>query len=217
MSEKNEYLTIAGDAVIETQIKKSRFLTHFKRIKNEEEAKEFINQIKKEHWKANHNCSAFILGKNMEIQRSSDDGEPSGTAGVPMLEVLKKNQLIDVLVIVTRYFGGIKLGAGGLIRAYSGSVSNAIEEIGILRGVLQQEIEITISYPNLGKVQNFLEENPQYTLGEIFYQDQVKALIFVEQTGLEELERILTNLLNGNVKITKKDIKRTEIPYKKCD
>ena len=106
-----KYRTIKEDNQHEVEIKKSRFICFLKRIETEEEAKAFIQQIKKEHWKANHNCSAFVLGDHHEIQRSSDDGEPSGTAGVPMLEVLKKNDLINVCAVVTRYFGGTKLGA----------------------------------------------------------------------------------------------------------
>lgn len=128
-----KYRTIKEDNQHEVEIKKSRFICFLKRIETEEEAKAFIQQIKKEHWKANHNCSAFVLGDHHEIQRSSDDGEPSGTAGVPMLEVLKKNDLINVCAVVTRYFGGTKLGAGGLIRAYSGSVAQAIVHTGLLR------------------------------------------------------------------------------------
>jgi len=125
------YLTIKEDGQSEIEIKKSRFICSLKRIKTEEEAKDFIQALKKEHWKANHNCSAFVLGEKNDIQRSSDDGEPSGTAGVPMLEVLKKNELINVVAVVTRYFGGTKLGAGGLIRAYSSAVSHALNEIGM--------------------------------------------------------------------------------------
>ena len=135
-----KYRTIKEDNQHEVEIKKSRFICFLKRIETEEEAKAFIQQIKKEHWKANHNCSAFVLGDHHEIQRSSDDGEPSGTAGVPMLEVLKKNDLINVCAVVTRYFGGTKLGAGGLIRAYSGSVAQAIVHTGIVEGRLQQEV-----------------------------------------------------------------------------
>lgn len=120
------YRTIKENGQSEIEIKKSRFICSLKRIESEEEAKNFIQEIKKEHWKANHNCSAFVIGEKNEIQRSSDDGEPSGTAGVPMLEVLKKNQLINVAAVVTRYFGGTKLGTGGLIRAYTHAVSSIV-------------------------------------------------------------------------------------------
>ena len=144
---KEAYFTIYQNGEHQIEIKKSKFICHLFRIENEEQAKEYIAKIKKEHYKANHNCSAYMLGENFEIQRSSDDGEPSGTAGVPMLEVLKKNQLQNTLAIVTRYLGGIKLGAGGLIRAYSTSVSEALKEIGIVQGKLQQILDIIIDYP----------------------------------------------------------------------
>ena len=108
------------------------------RISSEDEAKEIIQDVRKEYWKATHNCVAYTLGNHQEIQRSQDDGEPSGTAGVPMLEVLKQRELINTLVVVTRYFGGTKLGAGGLIRAYSSAVSEAIDAIGMVKGVLRK-------------------------------------------------------------------------------
>ncbi|MDR2832116.1 MAG: YigZ family protein [Streptococcaceae bacterium] len=214
MEEKLEYLTIKKDDIIEMEVKKSRFITHLKRVETQDEAKNFIQAIKKEHWKASHNCSAFILGQNMEIQRSSDDGEPSGTAGVPMLEVLKKNQLINVVAVVTRYYGGIKLGAGGLIRAYATSVSNAINEIGIVKGVKQQEIDLTISYNNIGKVQNFLLENPQYFTKDTVYAENVILTVFSDSNEVNMLEENLIDLLNGNIEITKKDFIWTEIPFK---
>lgn len=107
-----KYKTIKENGVHEIEIKGSRFIAHFSRVKDEEEALEFIQTIKKEHWKATHNCSSFLIGENDQVQRAMDDGEPSGTAGVPMLEVLKKNELKDIAVVVTRYFGGTKLGAG---------------------------------------------------------------------------------------------------------
>lgn len=145
------YITVKQDDFSEIEIKKSRFICSVKRVTSEEEAKAFIAAIKKEHWKANHNCSAFVIGEKNDIQRSSDDGEPSGTAGVPMLEVLKKKELINVVAVVTRYFGGIKLGTGGLIRAYSHALSHTLDEIGLVIGKLQQELLITIAYPLLGK------------------------------------------------------------------
>ena len=111
------YKTIKNDGIFEEEIKKSRFICQLKRVDTEEEGRQFITQIKKEHYKATHSCSAMIIGEHAEIKRSSDDGEPSGTAGVPMLTVLEKQGLTNVVAVVTRYFGGIKLGAGGLIQA----------------------------------------------------------------------------------------------------
>ncbi|MFR4384175.1 MAG: IMPACT family protein [Phascolarctobacterium sp.] len=121
--------TILRDYRNEIVIEKSRFICSLKKVKSEEEAQEFIKAVKKEFWDATHNCSAYLVDDL--AQRSSDDGEPSGTAGIPMLEVLRKNNLTGTLLVVTRYFGGIKLGAGGLVRAYSGSVAGAVKECGL--------------------------------------------------------------------------------------
>lgn len=149
-------ITIKEDFIAEEEIKKSRFICHLKRVYTEEEARAFISEIKKEHHKANHNCSAFTLGDRQEIQRSSDDGEPSGTAGVPMLEILKKREITNVCAVVTRYFGGIKLGAGGLIRAYAGSVGHALDQVGLVKFVTQEQLILTLDYGNYDGLQRFL-------------------------------------------------------------
>src|SRR5699024_5195396 len=118
-----EYYTIKGEGSHEVIIQKSRFIGYVKRVVTEEEAQSFIQTIKKKHHDATHNCSAYIIGDHDQIQKANDDGEPSGTAGVPMLEVLKRQTLKNTAVVVTRYFGGTKLGAGGLIRAYGSTTS----------------------------------------------------------------------------------------------
>ncbi|ASZ06946.1 MULTISPECIES: YigZ family protein [Enterococcus] len=196
------YLTVKEDGQSEIEIKKSRFICSFKRVTTEEEAKTFIQAVKKEHWKANHNCSAFVIGDKSEIQRSSDDGEPSGTAGIPMLEVLKKNELINVVAVVTRYFGGIKLGAGGLIRAYTQAVSHGLTEVGIVEGTLQQELAVAITYPQLGKLENFLELQ-QVTVKETRYTDQVIVVCMVDETDISQFKATVTELLNGQVTFEK--------------
>ncbi|EOH99405.1 hypothetical protein UAW_00557 [Enterococcus haemoperoxidus ATCC BAA-382] len=207
----DSYFTIRSDGESEIEIKKSRFICSLKRVYSEDEAKEFIAQKKKEHWKANHNCSAFIIGEKSDIQRSSDDGEPSGTAGVPMLEVLKKQELINVAAVVTRYFGGTKLGAGGLIRAYSHAVSHALNTIGLVEGKLQQEIRLTISYPNLGNVQNFIEHNP-YTLQDTVYGEQVDVICLVDEIKSEQFMAEIVELLNGQVTFKEGECSYHEIP-----
>ncbi|WP_207696774.1 hypothetical protein DOK67_0003225 [Enterococcus sp. DIV0212c] len=208
------YFTIRSDGESEIEIKKSRFICFLKRVYSEEEAKEFIAQTKKEHWKANHNCSAFVIGEKSNIQRSSDDGEPSGTAGVPMLEVLKKQELINVAAVVTRYFGGTKLGAGGLIRAYSHAVSHALGEIGLVQGKLQQEIRLTISYPNLGTVQNFMENNP-YTLKDTIYGEHVEVICLVDETKTEQFMSEIVEQLHGQVTFEKGECSYHELPITK--
>ena len=117
---------IAGPGEHELEIKKSRFICSIDRAESEAEARAFHERLKKKYWDANHNCLAYLIGERNEFQKANDDGEPSGTAGVPMLEVLKKRKLINTVAVVTRYFGGTKLGAGGLIRAYGQSVSNRL-------------------------------------------------------------------------------------------
>ncbi|MGM9904389.1 YigZ family protein [Enterococcus hirae] len=195
------YRTIKEDGQSEIEIKKSRFICSLKRVQTEEEAKDFIQGLKKTHWKANHNCSAFVIGEKNEIQRSSDDGEPSGTAGVPILEVLKKNELINVAAVVTRYFGGTKLGAGGLIRAYAHAVSHAIKEVGIVEGRLQKEISLALSYPQLGKVENFLELQ-QVTVKEILYTDKVNISCMINQKEVDSFKDSVIELLSGQVAFT---------------
>ena len=123
---RKDYKTIKGYGESEIVISKSRFITYIDRAETEEEALRFIEKIKKMHSTATHNCSCYIIGEHDHIQKANDDGEPSGTAGVPMLEVLKKQGLKDTVVVVTRYFGGIKLGGGGLIRAYGKATTEGI-------------------------------------------------------------------------------------------
>lgn len=194
----DHYLTIQKDGVAEIEIKKSRFICSLKRVETEDEAKLFIQRVKKEHWKATHNCSAFVVGDKSEIKRSNDDSEPSGTAGIPMLEVLVKKDLINVAAVVTRYFGGTKLGAGGLIRAYSHAVSHGIDEIGIVEGKLQQEVSLTIAYPLLGKLQNYLENN-QLAIKETLFTDEVVVVCSIDEESISAFEASITELLSGQV------------------
>lgn len=208
------YLTVKKAGKHEIEIKKSRFICHLYRISSDEEAKQLIADIKKEHWKATHNCHAYVVGDHNEIQRSSDDGEPSGTAGLPMLEVLKKRELINTLAIVTRYFGGTELGKGGLIRAYGGAVSEALDSIGIVEGKQQQEMSLTIDYPQHPKVENFLTNAP-YHLKETVYTDKVQLLIMVDQEETAVFERDIIDLLNGQGTLISGDVSYVETGYKK--
>lgn len=210
----DSYLTIRTHGQCEIDIKKSQFICALERVYSEKEAKDFIAAKKKEHWKAAHNCSAFIIGDSSDIQRSSDDGEPSGTAGIPMLEVLKKRQVINVVAVVTRYFGGIKLGTGGLIRAYSQAVSLTLDEIGLVEGKLQQEITLTLEYTNLSSLQNFLEKN-MYTIKETDYGEQVSLTCLVDEAIVESFTHQATNLLNGQVTFELGSCSYHEIPYTK--
>ncbi|GAK07209.1 YigZ family protein [Geomicrobium sp. JCM 19038] len=194
----NSYYTIKKTGQAEQTIQKSRFITHMKRVTTENEAKEFIETIKKEHWNANHNCSAYVIGENDEVQKANDDGEPSGTAGVPMLNVLLKQKLKDTVVVVTRYFGGIKLGAGGLIRAYGSSVSVGIEEIGAVERSLMQHYEVTSSYELLGKIENELRQSA-YMLIDINYAENVTFLTAAPVEETTNYENWLVEISNDRV------------------
>jgi len=148
--------TVAESVTRELIINRSRFIASVFPVTSLADAESIIAATRKEHWSANHNCLAMIIGEHGELQRSSDDGEPSGTAGVPMLEVLRRRNLTDVLVIVTRYFGGVLLGAGGLVRAYSGAVSAVLDDAQILERQLLTEITISVDYGLVGRLENTL-------------------------------------------------------------
>ena len=192
------YKTIKEDGIVEEEIKKSRFICHLKRVETEEEARDYIASIKKQHHKANHSCSAFILGKKSEIKRSSDDGEPSGTAGVPMLTVLEKQELTNVVAVVTRYFGGIKLGAGGLIRAYAGSVAGAIKEIGKVEVKRQEGLKIQMTYPQYQNYANFLALENLQEVNTEFLTD-VTTQVFMDKEEVDGFLERLTEFYNGKV------------------
>ena len=206
-----EFRTIKEDGQVQEEIKKSHFICHAKRVYSEAEARDFITAIKKEHYKATHNCSAFIVGERSEIKRTSDDGEPSGTAGVPMLGVLENHNLTNVCVVVTRYFGGIKLGAGGLIRAYAGSVALAVKEIGIIEIKEQAGIAIQMSYAQYQEYSNFLRE---YKLTEIEtnFTDQIDTIIYVDKEEKENIKSALVEFFNGKVTLTDQGLREVEVP-----
>lgn len=195
------YRTIQENSIHEIEIKKSRFICHLKRVETEEEAQAFIDEIKKEHWKATHNCSAYTLGMNDEIQRAQDDGEPSGTAGVPMLEIFLKKDLKNVAAVVTRYFGGIKLGAGGLIRAYGGSVNEAVKEIGIVERQLQQLIDVTVDYSSSGKVEHALRE-AGYTVQDTTYAEHITYHCVIPLEVEEKFVEDITNWTSDQAEVS---------------
>ena len=206
-----EFRTIKEDGQVQEEIKKSRFICHAKRVYSEEEARDFITAIKKEHYKATHNCSAFIIGERSEIKRTSDDGEPSGTAGVPMLGVLENHNLTNLCVVVTRYFGGIKLGAGGLIRAYAGSVALAVKEIGIIEIKEQAGIDIQMSYTQYQEYGNFLKEHNLMELDTNFT-DQIYTIIYVDKEEKENIKSALVEFFNGKVTLTDQGLREVEVP-----
>lgn len=212
MEKMRPYLTLKENGTAELIIKKSQFICTLARTETEAEAKAFIAEIKTKHRKATHNCFAYMIGLNDEIQRESDNGEPSGTAGVPILEVLKNLELHNVCAVVTRYFGGIKLGAGGLIRAYSNVTSHAIETVGIVKKVVQTELALTVSYSAFGKLQNYLE-NKQINLLDTHFATEVTALVAIDTPQVKEFSDQVIDLMNGQVTIKEGQEKYVEVPY----
>lgn len=194
------YYTVKGYGENEIVIEKSRFIAHISRAETEEKAQEFINTIKKQHWNATHNCSAYLIGENDQIQKANDDGEPSGTAGVPILEVLKKKHLKDTVVVITRYFGGIKLGAGGLIRAYGKSTSEGINATGVVERKLMKVMHTKVDYTWLGKLENELRSS-RYQVKEIHYLDSVDIETFVEENEVATFTNWMVELTNGQCRI----------------
>ncbi|WP_431029165.1 YigZ family protein [Lysinibacillus sp. LZ02] len=198
---RKDYKTTKGYGEHEIIISKSRFICYVDRAETEEEALSFIEKIKKKHPNATHNCSCYLIGEHNHIQKANDDGEPSGTAGVPMLEVLKKQGLQDTVVVVTRYFGGIKLGGGGLIRAYGKSTTEGIQAAQVVERKLHHVMKVAIDYTWLGKVENEVRGS-HYTLRDIQYTDGVELYVFVLKNEEEAFIHWLTELTNGQATIT---------------
>ncbi|WP_099159868.1 YigZ family protein [Virgibacillus ndiopensis] len=210
----SNYYTIKQDGSNQFIIQKSRFIGYVRRVETEEAAQAFIQEIKKKHHDANHNCSAYIIGEHDQIQKANDDGEPSGTAGVPILEVLKKQALKDTAVVVTRYFGGVKLGAGGLIRAYGSATSQAIEATGVVKRQLMQGISVTVDYTMLGKLENEIR-NSDYILSKIDYLEKVELLVYVQNGQEQSFHDWIVDLTSNQATILNKDVTYIEIDTKK--
>lgn len=200
------YFTVRGFGSHEIEIEKSRFICYINEAKSEQDAQQFILEIKKKHSDANHNCSAYLIGEKDEIQKASDDGEPSGTAGVPMLEVLKKRGLKDTVVVVTRYFGGKKLGAGGLIRAYGQSVSEGLNEVGIVERTLVKVINIKVSYKLLGKVEHALR-NSNYHLEKVNHLEEVEFELWIKINEVNTFNEWMVEITNGSCDISESIVK----------
>ncbi|MDO5538766.1 MAG: YigZ family protein [Eubacteriales bacterium] len=176
--------------------KKSRFIATVRSVHSEDEAAAFITEMKKKYWDARHNCSAYILGQRQEIQRFSDDGEPQGTAGKPMLDVLAGAGLHDCAVVVTRYFGGILLGTGGLVRAYSKAVQEGLKNSIVIEKLRGRKIIIETDYNGVGKLQYLLGQR-DIPVVDAQYSDVVKTMVLVEEEKADELLAAVTEATNG--------------------
>ncbi|MFF3765413.1 YigZ family protein [Streptomyces sp. NPDC001922] len=153
---QDQYRTVAREGVHEIEINKSRFRCALAPAATEEEAQEFVRRIRREHPTASHNCFAYVIGADGGVQKASDDGEPGGTAGVPMLQMLLRREVRFVVAVVTRYYGGVKLGAGGLIRAYGGAVGEALDALGTLTRQRFRLATVTVDHQRAGKLENDL-------------------------------------------------------------
>ncbi len=205
------YKTVGNTVESEFIEKKSVFIGLAKRVFSEDEAKEFILEVKGKYKDARHHVYAYTIAEDMNIQRYSDDGEPQGTGGIPILEVIKKNELRNVCIVVVRYFGGILLGAGGLTRAYVKGAVDAIEAAGAVERVEGHQVDLCLDYDLYGKLQYFLKES-NVEIQSAEYTDKVKASVFLEMFELEKKIQEIMNLTSGKAEV---EVLEEELFYKR--
>lgn len=198
MSGPTAYLTVARPAVAEVEVKRSRFLCRIEPVTTEEQARAVVEEERKRYWDARHHCSAFVLGPAADVQRSNDDGEPSGTAGAPMLEVLRGREVSDVVAVVTRWFGGVLLGAGGLVRAYSDAVRAGLDEAGVRQRRLLNMYDVDVPHADAGKLENGLRAHDVAVLG-VDYGARARMHLAVPAAEAEALPRLLAELTGGTL------------------
>ncbi len=196
-----EYKTLHKASEDELIIEKSRFIGYASPVASEEEALDHIRNIKAKHKEATHNVYAYVIGLNNEVQRYNDDGEPSGTAGIPILEVLKKEEIRNAVVVVTRYFGGIKLGAGGLVRAYIKGCKIGLEAAQIVNNKYFKLLHLKIEYGLLGKIQHEISHR-DYLIKEMQYDDAVHFYLYVELPSVEKFRHEAMEWSNGGCSIS---------------
>lgn len=194
------YKVVYGQGTGEYEEKKSRFIASVAPVSGEQEALDFINFVRKKYYDARHNCTAFIIGRNKELTRCSDDGEPGGTAGKPILEVLLGADVTNTAVVVTRYFGGTLLGTGGLVRAYTNAAKRGLENAGIAVMRYGMEITISIDYTDVGRVQ-YLLESRQVTISGSRYTDKVEFDIRIPAEQEQSLRKALTECTSARAGI----------------
>ncbi|WZL74577.1 YigZ family protein [Clostridiaceae bacterium 35-E11] len=199
-----QYKTILQYAEIENIVEKSKFIGYAKPVEKEEDAIEFIEMIKEKHKNATHNVPVYILGQNNEIQRYSDDGEPAGTAGIPILDMLKKEDLKNTAIVVTRYFGGIKLGTGGLVRAYTATAKMTLGDAKVIEKVLHDLIKVRIEYTLLGKIQNEVL-NHGYIIKDTVFDDAVNMYVYSDVDKTEKFIQLMNNMTSGKGDVSIQD------------
>lgn len=208
-----KFITIKENSYDEFVEKKSTFITHLVRVTSEEEAREFIQKMKKKHYDATHVCSCYVVGDNNEITRANDDGEPSGTAGAPMLDVLVKNEIKNVCATVIRYFGGTKLGTGGLVRAYGGGIINALKNATLVERKDALEIRLELDYSLNGKIEYEIEKT-NFIVNNLEYTDKIIYTIYVMEEDYDSFHSWIANLTNGQFKILSTHEKQLEFDIK---
>ncbi|MGI6879034.1 YigZ family protein [Microbacterium sp. gxy059] len=207
--------TIAERVEHELEIRRSRFLTHLVPVSSPEEADEEIARIRKRHWDANHNCVAMVTGTTGDQARSSDDGEPSGTAGIPMLEVLRRRGMTDLVAVVTRYFGGVKLGAGGLVRAYGAAVSEALDHATIVERRALTRATFAVNHAEAGRFDNLLRDwtrSHDAVLGETRYVARAEFEVWTPADALGRLADDLAAWSQGSVAPEPGEVRIVDVP-----
>ena len=192
----SQYKTVYAGGEAEIIEKKSRFIATVKPVKSEEEAIAFIEGLKKKYWNATHNCSAYVIGEHFQVQRCSDDGKPSGTAGKPMLDVLLGEELHDTAVVVTRYFGGTLLGTGGLVRAYQASTKAGLEASTVITKMHGSRVSVETDYTGLGKIQYILGQRG-LTILNSEYTDKVTLEVLLPEAEVKAVMAEITEGTNG--------------------
>ncbi|MFF0289961.1 YigZ family protein [Streptomyces sp. NPDC005262] len=193
---QEQYRTVARAGVHETEINRSRFICALAPAATEQEAQDFVARIRREHPTATHNCFAYVIGADASVQKASDDGEPGGTAGVPMLQMLMRREMRYVVAVVTRYYGGVKLGAGGLIRAYGGAVGEALDELGTITRQRFRLATITLGHQRAGRLENDLRATG-VAVREVRYAEAVIIEIGLPDSDVESFRSWLADATAG--------------------
>ena len=196
------YNTLEGEAIGEIVVKKSRFIANIFHVESEDEALSILERMRKQYWDARHNCYGYIIGKNKELVRFSDDGEPGGTAGKPILEVIKGRDLTDILVVVTRYFGGVLLGTGGLVRAYTDATIEGLSNADLVTVTYMQKLSVEVDYNTIGKLKYILSTDGIMICDET-YNDKVIVVIAIPVPDTDKVTDKLVDFTGGRAIISK--------------
>jgi uncharacterized YigZ family protein len=194
------YLTIARDGVAQIEESRSRFRCTVARVSDEEGARAVVEQVRKQHWDARHHCTAFVVGPDRAVEGSSDAGEPAGTGGAPMLELLRGRELTDVVAVCSRWFGGTLLGTGGLVRAYAGATRAALDEVGVVERVLQDLCEVEVDIAAVGQLEHALRSRGARVLG-VEYTGEASLRFAIPPVARAVAEQIVAELTSGTASL----------------